>query len=197
MTGKTHMAIGIVAGLTASADQPLENQLVLVMASVLGSLLPDLDHPKAKLNQKLLIFKNKFYRVLFYLSFAAGFTYLFFLTDNKIFGLLGLLSFFIGISSHRSFTHSIIGFLVISYTVNLINTKYMLPSVYSGFVIGYVLHIIADFFTMKGIQLFYPLKISVSSPIIINTKSSLEDIIFTFLSLYTVFLLYKYLKFVY
>lgn len=78
MTGKTHMAIGIVAGLTASADQPLENQLVLVMASVLGSLLPDLDHPKAKLNQKLLIFKNKFYRVLFYLSFAAGFTYLFF-----------------------------------------------------------------------------------------------------------------------
>ncbi len=197
MTGKTHMAIGIVAGLTASADQPLENQLVLVMASVLGSLLPDLDHPKAKLNQKLLIFKNKFYRVLFYLSFAAGFTYLFFLTDNKIFGLLGLLSFFIGISSHRSFTHSIIGFLVISYTVNLITTKYMLPSVYSGFVIGYVLHIIADFFTMKGIQLFYPLKISVSSPIIINTKSSLEDIIFTFLSLYTVFLLYKYLKFVY
>ncbi|NLK44117.1 MAG: metal-dependent hydrolase [Tissierellia bacterium] len=197
MTGKTHMAIGIVAGLTASADQPLENQLVLVMASVLGSLLPDLDHPKAKLNQKLLIFKNKFYRVLFYLSFAAGFTYLFFLTDNKIFGLLGLLSFFIGISSHRSFTHSIIGFFVISYTVNLITTKYMLPSVYSGFVIGYVLHIIADFFTMKGIQLFYPLKISVSSPIIINTKSSLEDIIFTFLSLYTVFLLYKYLKFVY
>ncbi|NMB27491.1 MAG: metal-dependent hydrolase, partial [Tissierellia bacterium] len=47
MTGKTHVAIGIAAGLTISFGQRVENQLILVLASALGSLIPDLDHPKA------------------------------------------------------------------------------------------------------------------------------------------------------
>lgn len=195
MTGKTHMAIGIVAGLTVSAEQPLENQIIIVLASVLGSLIPDLDHPKSKLNQKLLFFKNKFYRVLFYLALAAGFIYLFFLTKYRVFGLLAITSFLIGVSSHRSFTHSILGFLVISYTVKLITIKYKLPYIYFGFIIGYLLHLLADFFTIKGIQLFYPLKFNVASPIIINTKNRSEDVIFMLLSIYTVFLLYnRYIK---
>lgn len=195
MTGKTHMAIGIVAGLTVSAEQPLENQIIIVLASVLGSLIPDLDHPKSKLNQKLLFFKNKFYRVLFYLALAGGLMYLYFLTKYNVFGLLGITSFLIGISSHRSFTHSIIGFLVISYIIKLITTKYNLPYAYLGFIIGYVLHLAADFFTIKGIQLFYPLKLNVASPIIINTKSRFEDVIFTLLSVYIMFLIFnEYIK---
>ena len=192
MTGKTHVAIGIVAGLTISVGQPIENQLVLVLTSVIGSLIPDLDHPKAKLNQKLLFLKNEFYRTLFYLSLAAVFAYFYLQTQNNVFGLLTIMTFFIGISSHRSFTHSIIGFLVVSSIVNLIAVKYRLPFISSGFVIGYVLHLVADFFTVKGIQLFYPLKTDISSPIIIRTDSAMEDIIFTLLSLYSVFLLYSY-----
>lgn len=195
MTGKTHMAIGVAAGLTVSIQQPLQNQIIIVLASVLGSLIPDLDHPKSKLNQKLLFFKNKFYRVLFYLALAGGFIYLYFLTKYNVFGLLGITSFLIGISSHRSFTHSIIGFLVISYIIKLITTKYNLPYAYLGFIIGYVLHLAADFFTIKGIQLFYPLKLNVASPIIINTKSRFEDVIFTLLSVYIMFLIFnEYIK---
>lgn len=34
--------------------------------------------------------------------------------------------------------------------------------------IGYVLHLVAGFFSIKGIKLFYPLKTSVSSPIMIR-----------------------------
>ncbi|HEY8362574.1 MAG TPA: metal-dependent hydrolase [Tissierellaceae bacterium] len=195
MTGKTHMAIGVAAGLTVSIQQPLQNQIMIVLASVLGSLIPDLDHPKSKLNQKLLFFKNKFYRVLFYLALAGGLMYLYFLTKYNVFGLLGITSFLIGISSHRSFTHSIIGFLVISYIIKLITTKYNLPYAYLGFIIGYVLHLAADFFTIKGIQLFYPLKLNVASPIIINTKSRFEDVIFTLLSVYIMFLIFnEYIK---
>mgnify|MGYP000639541309 CR=1 FL=1 len=195
MTGKTHMAIGVAAGLTVSIQQPLQNQIIIVLASVLGSLIPDLDHPKSKLNQKLLFFKNKFYRVLFYLALAGGLMYLYFLTKYNVFGLLGITSFLIGISSHRSFTHSIIGFLVISYIIKLITTKYNLPYAYLGFIIGYVLHLAADFFTIKGIQLFYPLKLNVASPIIINTKSRFEDVIFTLLSVYIMFLIFnEYIK---
>lgn len=193
MTGKTHVAIGVVAGLTMSIGQSLENQLITVLASVLGSLAPDLDHPKAKLNQKILFLKNEFYRTLFYLSIAFGFVYLYFLTENNIFGLLGIMAFFISISNHRGFTHSIVGFLVISSIVGLIAEKYRLPYIYTGFVIGYILHLLADFLTIKGIKLFYPIKTNISSPIIIRTNGVFEKLIFTSLSLYSVFLLFKYI----
>ncbi|MDR7855647.1 metal-dependent hydrolase [Tissierella sp.] len=194
MTGKTHMAIGIVAALTVSVGQPIENQLVLVAASVIGSLIPDLDHPKAKLNQKLLFIKNEIYRVLFYLSLAIGFIYLYFLTENNIFGLLGIVTLFIGLSSHRGFTHSIIGFLTVSYMVKLMTAKYNLSLVYSGFIIGYVLHLLADFFTIKGVRLFFPLKTNISSPIIIKPNSEFEDILFVLLTIYSIFLLYNFIK---
>ena len=65
MTGKTHMAIGVAAGLTVSVQQPLQNQIMIVLASVLGSLIPDLDHPKSKLNQKLLLLKISFIEYYF------------------------------------------------------------------------------------------------------------------------------------
>lgn len=194
MTGKTHMAIGIVAALTVSVGQPIENQLVLVAASVIGSLIPDLDHPKAKLNQKLLFIKNEIYRVLFYLSLATGLIYLYFLTENNIFGLLGIVTLFIGLSSHRGFTHSIIGFLAVSYMVKLATVKYNLSLVYSGFIIGYVLHLLADFFTIKGVRLFFPLKTNISSPIIIKPNSEFENILFVLLTIYSIFLLYNFIK---
>ena len=118
---------------------------------------------------------------------AGGFIYLYFSTRYNVFGLLGITSFLIGVSSHRSFTHSIIGFLVISYTVKLITINYNLPYIYFGFIMGYALHLLADFFTIKGIQLFYPLKLNVASPIIINTKSRFEDGIYVVKYIYCIF----------
>ncbi|NLY46595.1 MAG: metal-dependent hydrolase [Tissierella sp.] len=193
MTGKTHVAIGVVTGLTISVGQSLENQLIIVLTSVIGSLAPDLDHPKAKLNQKLLFLKNQFFRTLFYLVIALGFIYLYLITQNNIFGLLGIMTFFIGISNHRGFTHSIVGFLVFSSIVRLVAERYNLPSISTGFIIGYISHLLADFFTIKGIKLFYPVKTNISSPILIRTNGVIEKLIFSFLSLYSVFLLYKYM----
>ena len=192
MTGKTHVAIGMVAALTVASEQTLENQLRVVLASVVGSLLPDIDHSKAKLNQKLLFIKIDPIEPLLPL-YSSNFRYFYFQSQNKVLGLLALFFFFIAVSSHRSFSHSIVGFLIVSSIVKLITDKYKLAAIYSGFVIGYVLHLMTDFFTAKGIELFYPLKIKVSSPLIINTKSSLDDIIFTLLSLYTV-LLFHYIS---
>lgn len=189
MTGKTHIAIGVTVGLILSAGQPVENQLILVISSALGSLIPDLDHPKSKLNQKLLIFKNKLYSSIFYLSLTAAFTYLFFFTGNNIFKLLGIITFLIGTSSHRGFTHSIIGFLLFSWMVKLITIEYHINSIYIGFRIGYLLHLVADFFTLKGIKLFFPLDTNISSPIILKPNTILEDLIFVWLAIYSVFLL--------
>lgn len=194
MTGKTHVAIGIAAGLTISFGQRVENQLILVLASALGSLIPDLDHPKAKLNQKLLLINNNFYRALFYLSLGSIFVYLYFAKGIEPFLLLGIVSFLIGISSHRSFTHSIVGFLISASIIGIGTLKYRFPSAYSGFVIGYILHLVADFFTPKGIKLFYPLKTNIAFPITIKTNSKTEKIVFALLSIYSVCLLFGYLK---
>ncbi len=194
MTGKTHVAIGISAALTISFGQPLEEQLVLVLTSVIGSLIPDLDHPKGKLNQKLLLYNNNFYRVLFYLSLGGLSMYLYFLKKSKLFLLLGIVSFLIGISSHRGFTHSILGFLASSSIVGILTVRYGLSNVYSGFIIGYILHLVADFFTPKGIKIFYPLNTSVSSPITIKTNSKAEKILFMLLSVYSICLLLRYLE---
>jgi inner membrane protein len=194
MTGQTHVAIGIATILTISFDQPLENQLILVLASTIGSLVPDLDHPKSKLNQKLLLFNNNFYQALFYLSLSAIFIYLYLIKNSKPFILLGIMSFLIGISSHRSFTHSIVGFLISASIVKMGTLKYGLSSIHSGFTTGYALHLIADFFTPKGIKLFYPINVNVASPITIKTNSKLEKIIFMLLSIYSICLLLRYVK---
>lgn len=193
MTGKTHVAMGIAAGLTLSHGQSPENQLILVLASMVGSLIPDLDHPKGKLNQKILWINNGLYRMLFYLALGSILMYLNFVKNNKYLMLLGLVFILIGISSHRGFTHSIVGFLLSASVVKMGTSNYGLDSLYSGFMVGYVLHLVADFFTPRGIRLFYPLKISVSSPINIKTGNYWERIIFTILSIYCVFVLMGYI----
>lgn len=193
MTGKTHVAIGMAAALTISAGQPLERQLGIIVAAAISSLIPDLDHPKGKLNQKILLFNSKLYRTLFYLSLGSVFIYLYFLRETKPFLLLGIMSFLIGVSTHRGFTHSILGFLTSTFIVALGTLNYGLNSIYSGFIIGYVLHIIADFFTPKGIKLFYPLNYKISSPITIKTNSKLEAILVLVLSVYSICLLLGYL----
>lgn len=194
MTGKTHIAIGIAAGLTISSNLPIENQLILIGASMVGSLLPDLDHPKAKLNQKLLFFNNKLYKTIFYLLLSSISTSLYFTMNQKVFGLIGIATFFIALSSHRGFTHSIIGFLIFASIIKIGTLKYGLSSVYSGFTIGYILHLIADFFTPQGIKLFYPLRTNVSAPITIKTSSIKEKSFFTILSIYSVLLLLKFIE---
>lgn len=193
MTGKTHVAIGMAVGLSVSFEQSLESQLILVLASIVGSLIPDLDHPKGKLNQRLLLFNNNFYRSLFYLSLGILFIYLYFLQNNIIFMLLGLVSFLIGISTHRGFTHSIVGFLGSASIVRLSTVGYGLNLLYYGFITGYILHLIGDFFTPRGIQLFYPIKTNVSFPITIKGNGKFEKILFKLLSIYSVCLLLKYL----
>lgn len=194
MTGKTHVAMGIAAGLTLSHGQSLENQFLIVLASMVGSLMPDLDHPKGKLNQKVLWINNNLYRMIFYLALGSLFIYLSFITNNKHLVLLGIVFSLIGISSHRGFTHSIVGFLLSASIIKMGTINYGLDTLYLGFIIGYVLHLIADFFTPRGIRLFYPLKVNVSSPINIKTNSYWEKIIFTILSLYCVFFLIGYIK---
>lgn len=194
MTGKTHVAIGIAAALTITQNQPLKNQIIMVAATGLSSLFPDLDHPKSKLNQKILLFKNKFFKTLFYLALGGLFVYAYLSTDIKTLLFFGIASALIGISIHRGFTHSLLGLLSYSFLVKFIAREYNMEFIYTGFILGYFLHLIADFFTSQGIKLFYPIKKNISAPIVIKTNNSVEKLMFTILSLYSLILVLKNLQ---
>lgn len=192
MTGKTHTAIGIAAALTMAINKPPEEILVLVLAASLGSLVPDLDHPKAKLNQILLKKNNNFYKTFFFIGISGAFMYLYFLKNANAFWVLSLITFLFGVSTHRGFTHSIVGFLSIMAIMKIYKLDLTFPNIYHGFSIGYVLHLVADFFTPMGIKLFYPLNKYISSPITFKTNGKFEKIIFMGISFYSVFLLLRY-----
>lgn len=193
MTGKTHIAIGVAAGLTMAYGKPINEQLIIITASSLGSLIPDLDHPKSKLNQKLLFLKNELYRIIFFVAIASIFLYLYVDKQNTIFALLSLIFLFIGISTHRGFTHSIMGFLIFVYIIKNITTQYGLDYLYESISLGYLLHLVADFLTPKGIKLFYPLNVNIASPIVINPNSGIDSVIFTLASIYSIVLLFKFI----
>ncbi len=193
MTGKTHIAIGVAAGLTMAYGKPINQQLIIITASSLGSLIPDLDHPKSKLNQKILFLKNELFRIMFFMALAALFLYFYTITQNTMLALLSLLLLFIGISTHRGFTHSVMGFLIFAYIIKTITDPYSLDYLYKSISIGYLSHLIADFLTPKGIKLFYPLNVNISSPIIINPKSGMDSIIFILASIYSVIILFKFI----
>lgn len=194
MTGKTHIAIGIASALTLSSEQPLENKLIIVLASILGSLSPDLDHPKAKLNQKLLKFKNNIFRMIFYLSLSFVSIHFYLDKSREIFLLSAFAFILVGISGHRGFTHSIIGFLTFTTIVKLVTKNIHLEVFYHGFSIGYFMHLMADFFNPRGIQIFYPVKTSISFPITIKTSSFFEDILFLLTSIYSMVIMLSVIK---
>lgn len=194
MTGKTHMAVGISTGLALSTGKPLREQLILLTASAIGSLVPDLDHPKSKLNQKILVFKNRIFKVLSYIIIGVGFIYLGSALEDIVFKILGIALMLTGISSHRGFTHSLLGFFLFSSIVQIYSIRFDLNEIYIGFNIGYILHLVMDFFTPQGIQLFFPLTENISFPITIKTNGEGENLIFIGSSFYSIYFLVQLIR---
>lgn len=189
MTGKTHTAIGMAIGLTLAFKKPIESQFAIISASILGALIPDLDHPKGELNQKLLLINNNFYKTAFYLILGFMFMYLYVEKRNPLFILMGLFSFALAISRHRSFTHSILGLILFTAIIRLTIMEYGLFSMYKGFILGYISHLILDLFSSKGIRLFYPMKANIKFPIKFKNNGIGEKTIFILLILYCLLVL--------
>ena len=186
MTGKTHTAIGMAIGLTLAFKRPIDVQLAVITASTIGSLAPDLDHPKGELNQKLLLINNNFFKTAFYLLVGTVFLYIYFQSNSYLFILLTLLSFALAISSHRAFTHSLMGFILFSAIMWLILIESGLSLMYKGFIMGYISHLLVDCFTSKGIKFFYPIKTNIVFPVKFKNNGFGEKLIFSIFILYSI-----------
>lgn len=131
---------------------------------------------------------------MFYITIGTGFVYLGIVLEENIFKILGISLALTGISTHRGFTHSLVGFFIFSWVAYLCSEKFGLDEMYLGFNIGYVLHLIMDFFTPQGIQLFFPITKFISSPITIRTKGGGESLIFIGSSFYSLYFLIQLIK---
>ena len=137
MLARTHQIIGITAGVgyylaVAEPTYGPATFAAVIIASSIGSLLPDLDQPTAKIWDSIP-----------YIGHSVG---------------KASAPFF----KHRSFLHSILGMLIFGWLVSrLLQTfpEYWGISIYPVFIcfiIGYITHLIADMFTVEGIPLLFP-----------------------------------------
>lgn len=156
MKGRIHLAVGIGAYSVAVAVAPKvfgEASVFGVALAAFGSLFPDIDHPNALIwkpfRKEDSIKAPKAIRVIFAVFLFAFSVYL---MQDSPFVICILTPLFI-FSPHRTFSHSIEGFVLASLIFyNL--------GFYSGngwaFAVGYASHLwLSDIFTSEGVPLFY------------------------------------------
>lgn len=196
MTGKTHITVGIAAGLTLAAGNSIENQVILILAAAVGSLIPDLDHPRSKINQRVLLFKNKLFKMITYSLMGVGLIYLDTILngpENRTLRLLGLILILVGLSRHRGFTHSLFGLVLFSGIVYIGTLNYNQYAAFVGFVIGYVSHLVLDLITVQGIELLYPYDKNIKIPLGIKTNGMVENLILSVTSIYSALVLLQHI----
>lgn len=160
MTGKTHFGIGVISTVILSQYLSYDLSFGTLLICSAASLLPDIDHPNGIINKYILPMKNKEFKRLIYIgigAFLIVFNYLYF---NKIYlNAAGIFVILIGISSHRDgITHSLAGLLCFSGVFGIFAVANNFPQLIVPFVIGYLMHLIGDMFTKRGVALLYPFK---------------------------------------
>lgn len=174
MKGKTHAGIGMIALICLADKLPGKFDYLGLVLVLVGSLLPDIDHPKSLINRYLLPFDNKLTKVFVY--FCAGVIILWYdylHGGSYILKALAVAVMLIAISAHRDgLTHSAAGMLMFSLIVGYIGISYGIPHLVYYFMIGYGTHLVCDMMTSKGIPLLYPFsKKKVKFPITFKTNS--------------------------
>jgi len=167
MLGRTHIAVALTAtALLTKNPSQLPISLTIAAAS---SLLPDIDTPDSTLRHQL----NKYTGILSFPALIAAGYFLFKYRYLSLPSLILYLSYIIlaFIGPHRSFTHSLAGFVFFTLTLFMSNKAIVLPAI-----TGYATHLAADLLTPSGIPLFYPYNKSFKIPLI-RTGSLLDILI--------------------
>lgn len=160
MTGKTHFTVGLSTFVCLSERLPGKYVVISLIFTILGSMLPDIDHPKSFVNKYILPFRNNTTKVFFYITIGAVLLYIDSIYNNNlILKILGMSFILIGLSTHREgFTHSVFGMLVFTFVVSTFGKIYKFQYLQYYFLAGFGMHLLCDMFTRKGVPLLYPIK---------------------------------------
>lgn len=148
MRAFTHIAAGALSAvlLSKGLHATQVSFVMLVAGGVLGSMLPDIDHPESAFGRRVLPLS---------------------LTLSALFGHRGVTHSLVavGLMAWLSWValHGAIGW------APAMTTPFVL-----GIAAGYLSHLLCDFFTNSGVPLLWPMKRKFASPVRFNTGSSLE-----------------------
>jgi inner membrane protein len=147
--GRTHIALGLVANAILINTNDTKSAIVAVGITAFSSVLPDIDHPNGLL-RRITGITSKPLNIIICLGIFFWLIYKYQLSSSGGVILTGaaIAALF---TPHRTFTHSLFGFAAYSLGVYFLYRPFFYP-----FAIGYLMHLIADYFTTSGMQLYYP-----------------------------------------
>jgi len=151
LRGVTHAAIGAAGVLLYEVlmmGEPEPEAAAMAMTvAVAGALLPDIDHPGSLVSRKAtLVLKGT--RLGVWIT-AVVLLVMGLYVYWPLMGV-GLFMFAVSLVPHRGVTHSLVGALAIGLLLWAFAGSHVVP-----FMIGYLLHLLADMFT-GGVPLFWP-----------------------------------------
>lgn len=167
MLGKTHMAVGIAATLAITQPSGISELVLAVGAGSLGALISDIDVGTSNSHRdadKITALSVVVVLAVFALDYFCNTQII-----ERIIGSSGYLRIiaglllFIGICAfgkeqpHRSFMHSFLALILLSFALGLIWEKTVIY-----FAVGFLSHLATDIFNKKKVRLLYPLKGGVS-----------------------------------
>jgi len=158
MKGKTHAGVGVITLICIADKMPGKfNYLGLVLV-LIGSLLPDIDHPKSIINKYILPFSNKITKITIYSCIGVIiFWYDYTHGGSPILKAVAVTFLIIALSSHRNgLTHSVTGMIMFSFIVGYIGNIYKIQHLINYFMLGYGMHLVCDMATNRGIPAIYP-----------------------------------------
>ena len=167
MLGKTHMAVGIAATLAITQPSGVSELVLAVGAGSLGALISDIDVGTSNSHRdadKITALSVVVVLAVFAMDYFCNTQII-----GRIIGSSGYLRIiaglllFIGICAfgkeqpHRSFMHSFLALILLSFALGLIWEKAVIY-----FAIGFLSHLATDIFNKKKVRLLYPMKGGVS-----------------------------------
>lgn len=167
MLGKTHMAVGIAATLAITQPSGISELVLAVGTGSLGALISDIDVGTSNSHRdadKITVLSVVVVLAVFALDYFCNTQII-----ERIIGSSGYLRIitglllFIGICAfgkeqpHRSFMHSFLALILLSFALGLIWEKAVIY-----FAVGFLSHLATDIFNKKKVRLLYPLKGGVS-----------------------------------
>lgn len=167
MLGKTHMAVGIAATLAITQPSGVSELVLAVGAGSLGALISDIDVGTSNSHRdadKITALSVVVVLAVFAMDYFCNTQII-----ERIIGSSGYLRIiaglllFIGICAfgkeqpHRSFMHSFLALILLSFALGLIWENAVIY-----FAVGFLSHLATDIFNKKKVRLLYPLKGGVS-----------------------------------
>ena len=178
MTGKSHSAIGMAAGIAFGIYGIRQGNFSFaagILTAPLAAMLPDIDHSGSKIGKLrkrvasviMVLLGISLVGIMVYFGMRLHYEYtnllalglgvtlpmvlLFCLSKNRF--IAKSLRF---VSKHRGLMHTLLLPACALFATSFIEEEFLRILVY-GFVIGYVSHIFADCLTVKGCPILFPL----------------------------------------